>query len=55
MSTFAPKLIILIGIALLAYMIVVESEPGLIPLLVIVAGIAWYLGARARLRRRQEP
>jgi hypothetical protein len=52
MSTFAPKLLIAIGLALLAYMIVVESEPGLVPLLLIGAGIGWYLAARARLRSR---
>lgn len=37
-----------IGVALLGYMILVEGEPGFIPLLLIVAGVGWYLVARAR-------
>lgn len=53
MSTLAPKVLIAIGVALLAYMIVVESEPGLVPLLVIGVGIGWYLAARGRLRSRR--
>ncbi|HET6528159.1 MAG TPA: PEP-CTERM sorting domain-containing protein [Balneolaceae bacterium] len=32
------------------YMIVVEDEPGTIPLLLIVGGTAWYFITRARNR-----
>ena len=41
---------IVIGIVLLIYMIYVEDEPGGIPLLLIVFGIAWYLITRRRIR-----
>ena len=47
-----PALVILLGIALLVYMVTVESEPGLIPLLLIASGTTWYLVARARFRSR---
>jgi uncharacterized membrane protein YccC len=40
-----------IGGALLVMMIVVEDEPGAIPLLLVVTGIGWYLLARSRFRR----
>lgn len=39
-----------IGVALLAYMIPVEGEPGLIPLLLILLGLGWYFVARAQTR-----
>jgi hypothetical protein len=45
-----PIVITAIGVALLAYMIPVEGEPGLIPLLLIVVGVGWYFVARARSR-----
>lgn len=38
------------GLLLLAYMVAVESEPGAVPLLLIVVGIGWLIYARARLR-----
>ncbi|MGV3484012.1 MAG: hypothetical protein ACO1RT_06325 [Planctomycetaceae bacterium] len=50
--TLVPVLVILVGVALLAYMVTVESEPGLIPLLLIASGTTWYLVARARFRSR---
>lgn len=34
------------GVILLTYMISVESEPGAIPLLLVVVGIGWYTVAR---------
>ncbi|PKD43857.1 hypothetical protein [Rhodohalobacter barkolensis] len=42
--------IIMLGIALLTYMVVVEYEPGAIPLLMIVAGTGWYLITRSRIK-----
>jgi hypothetical protein len=39
-----------IGAALLAMMVVVESEPGALPLALLVVGIGWHLVARRRLR-----
>ena len=43
----------LLGVALLAYMIVVEDEPGALPLGLIAAGIAWFVVARLRMRTRR--
>ena len=53
--TLIPALVILLGIALLAYMVTVESEPGLVPLLLIASGTTWYLVARARFRSHGKP
>ncbi|HEX2052595.1 MAG TPA: hypothetical protein VHJ78_02570 [Actinomycetota bacterium] len=46
-------LTVLLGVVLLIYMVTVESEPGAIPLLLIVVGGAWYLITRARVRSDQ--
>lgn len=44
-----PSLItVVLGIALLIYMISVESEPGAIPLLLILGGTGWYFVSRPR-------
>ena len=50
--TILSALIILIGLVLLIYMIRVESEPGALPLLLIVLGVGWWLITRARRRSR---
>ena len=42
-----------IGVALLIFMIVVEDEPGAIPLLLIVGGTGWYFITRYRIRFQQ--
>ncbi|WP_020401793.1 hypothetical protein [Gracilimonas tropica] len=44
-------LMILIGIMLLAFMIVVEDEPGAIPLLLILAGSIWQFNIRRKIRK----
>jgi len=41
-----------LGAVLLGYMVVVESEPGLLPLVLIVVGVAWFFVARRRDRVR---
>jgi hypothetical protein len=46
LKKYLPALIVTIGVLLLIYMITVESEPGAIPLLLIVAGIALYFMIR---------
>ena len=46
-------LTLLIGVVLMAGKIYFDSEPGLIPLLLVGSGIGWYF--LARLRRRAEP
>lgn len=43
-------LTIAMGLVLLTYMIYAESEPGAIPLLLVVLGTGWYLISRARIR-----
>jgi positive regulator of sigma E activity len=40
----------LIGITLMAFMVIVENEPGAIPLLLIIAGAGWYFITRFRIR-----
>ena len=42
-----------IGVALLIFMIVVEDEPGAIPLLLILGGTGWYFITRYRARLQQ--
>lgn len=46
-------LTIVIGTVLLIYMIVVESEPGALPLLMIIMGTGWYFITRTRIRSQQ--
>jgi hypothetical protein len=47
-------LTVLLGVALLIYMVTVEDEPGAIPLLLIVVGSGWYLITRERFRSREK-
>lgn len=46
------KLTIAVGVVLMAGKILVDSEPGAIPLLLTLAGTGWYLTVRARSRSR---
>ena len=41
-QTLLPLLLIAIGVLLMIFKIVVDSEPGAIPLLLILAGAVWY-------------
>lgn len=43
-------IIIVIGLALMIFMITTEDEPGALPLLLIVLGTGWHLVTRARIR-----
>ena len=45
---------LVIGLLLMAYMIYAESEPGLLPLLLVGLGIGWYFVTRARIRSHPE-
>ena len=45
-------LTLVVGVMLMAYMILVESEPGAIPLLLVVLGTGWYFITRVRSRSR---
>ena len=44
--------LLVVGIVLMTYMITVESEPGALPLLLVIAGIAAYFICRYRLRKQ---
>ena len=50
LKNLIPKAILGAGVLLLAYMIIVEDEPGAVPLLLIVIGGAWLLIKRFRTR-----
>lgn len=52
--TLLSVLTILIGFVLLIYMIVVEDEPGAIPLILVVCGTGWLLYARFGTRPHHE-
>jgi hypothetical protein len=43
LSKMLSVLTILVGTALLIYMITVEDEPGALPLILILIGIVWYI------------
>lgn len=43
-----PLLIVAVGAALMAFKIVEDSEPGALPLLLVLVGGAWYLIRRRR-------
>ncbi len=48
-------LIAVIGIILMTFMIIEESEPGAIPLLLIALGTGWYFITRFRTRSQHAP
>jgi predicted MFS family arabinose efflux permease len=43
--------LILLGLVLLVYMIVVEDEPGALPLLFIIAGTIWLMITRIQAKK----
>ncbi len=48
MRKLIPLLIVAVGAALMAFKIVEDSEPGALPLLLVLVGGAWYLIGRRR-------
>ena len=46
-------IVTLIGVALLVFMITQEGEPGAVPLIMITAGIGWFLASGYYSRSRQ--
>ncbi len=46
-------LTLVVGLVLLVYMIRVESEPGALPLLLVVLGLGWQIATRVRMRAHQ--
>jgi c-di-AMP phosphodiesterase-like protein len=53
MHRIISLIIIIIGILLMMMKIFEDSEPGAIPLLLIIVGAGWYLKTRARIRSQQ--
>jgi hypothetical protein len=53
MHTVLPLVIGVIGLALMAVQIYAESEPGALPLLLVLVGFGWYVVARVRRRPRR--
>jgi hypothetical protein len=51
MKTLVPALVTVLGLALMIMQIQADSEPGAIPLSLIVIGVSWLFIARARKRR----
>ena len=49
-----PVLLTATGFALLGYMVVVEGEPGALPLLVVIGGLGWALVTVLRARSRRK-
>ena len=43
---------VVIGLILMTFMVTVESEPGAIPLFLILSGTIWYFIARTRTRSK---
>lgn len=54
-QTGLSGLIIMIGIILMVGKIYVDSEPGAIPLLLIIFGFGWFFITRSRIRSQHEP
>lgn len=45
-------LMILVGALLLTFMIVVEDEPGAVPLVLLVAGTVWLFSIRSKIKSK---
>jgi hypothetical protein len=52
--TILSALTIVIGAILMIFMITVESEPGGIPILLLIIGIGWYIITRVRIGSHHE-
>jgi hypothetical protein len=55
-QAFLSALTILIGLLLMVVKIVADSEPGAIPLLLVVLGVGWFSVTKVRMRTdRNQP
>lgn len=45
-------ILIFAGVTLLTYMVIVEGEPGALPLLVLITGTAWLLINQYRIKKQ---
>ena len=48
---FSALSVLVFGILLMTFMIIVESEPGALPLLLVLGGMIWFLYNEAQIRR----
>lgn len=51
LSKMLSVLTILLGTALMIYMITVEDEPGALPLILIIIGIVWFIINRYQIKK----
>ena len=51
LSKVLSVLTILLGTALMIYMIRVEDEPGALPLILIIIGIVWFIVNRYQIKK----
>ena len=52
MQTLFSSFVLAVGLALLAFMVTVEGEPGALPLALVLGGGIWLGATRWRARRR---
>ena len=53
LPTILAALLLALGLALMAFMIVTEDEPGALPLGLVLIGAVWLVVARRRARARR--
>ena len=53
MHRWISILITSIGVVLMVFMVLVEDEPGALPLLLIVIGTGWYFITRSRMKSQK--
>lgn len=52
LSKTLSALTILLGAALMTFMITTEGEPGALPLLLIIIGIGWFIWTQYQIRKQ---
>ena len=51
-SKILSLLTVFLGFVLLIYMIMVEDEPGALPLLLIITGVVWFILSRNQIKKK---
>lgn len=54
-QSILSTLVLAVGLLLMAYKIYADSEPGLIPMVLVLSGTAWFAITRVRRRSHSEP
>jgi MYXO-CTERM domain-containing protein len=54
-ATVLPVALLVVGLLLMVLMISTESEPGALPLLLVLVGAGWLVASRVRRRTRPAP